>query len=339
MNILYGVQATGNGHINRSREVVKELKSRGHSVLTVFSGRDSDKFWDIEDFSPYLMFRGMTFKTKNGRIKHFRTLTNLRLIQFLKDVNGVSKLLKDYDLVVSDYEPLSLRAAKKANKFSINLSHQACFHYNNIPTKRKEPLGVLITKNFAKGDLNIGVHWDRFHETNIIIPPIVPSYLKDKKIDKKCLVYLPFENISTVVKTLSNISSYYFYVYADEKFDDRSNVFSRSFSREGFLNDLQECEAVISNAGFELISEALYLGRKIIVKPVINQMEQESNAKCVEKLGIGKSIKKLKTKQLEQFLTEGQTKKIIYPQSQKLFVDWLEEKDFDKKRLMESVWR
>lgn len=38
MKILYGIQATGNGHITRSREVVRLLKERGHDDLTDCSG-------------------------------------------------------------------------------------------------------------------------------------------------------------------------------------------------------------------------------------------------------------------------------------------------------------
>ena len=32
MNILYGVNATGNGHISRSRITISELKKRGHNL-------------------------------------------------------------------------------------------------------------------------------------------------------------------------------------------------------------------------------------------------------------------------------------------------------------------
>ena len=32
MKILYGVQATGNGHISRSREVIRNLKNMGQDV-------------------------------------------------------------------------------------------------------------------------------------------------------------------------------------------------------------------------------------------------------------------------------------------------------------------
>ena len=51
MNILYGVQGTGNGHISRSREIIRHLKDRGHHVEVILSGRAPDAFWDMDDFA------------------------------------------------------------------------------------------------------------------------------------------------------------------------------------------------------------------------------------------------------------------------------------------------
>jgi len=41
MKILYGIQATGNGHICRSREIISRLKKAGHEIFVIFSGRDA----------------------------------------------------------------------------------------------------------------------------------------------------------------------------------------------------------------------------------------------------------------------------------------------------------
>ena len=60
MNILYGVQGTGNGHISRSREIMRHLKARGHHVEVMISGRDPETFWDMEDFEPYIAYEGLT---------------------------------------------------------------------------------------------------------------------------------------------------------------------------------------------------------------------------------------------------------------------------------------
>jgi UDP:flavonoid glycosyltransferase YjiC (YdhE family) len=57
LNILYGVQATGNGHISRSREIIGCLKDRGHDVYVILSGRDPELLWDKEIIKPYSAYR------------------------------------------------------------------------------------------------------------------------------------------------------------------------------------------------------------------------------------------------------------------------------------------
>ena len=82
MKILYGIQTTGNGHISRSREVVRELKKLGHEVQVLFSGSKPEMQSDFAEFDPYQLFKGLTFCTKQGRLKYFQTAIQLNFIQF-----------------------------------------------------------------------------------------------------------------------------------------------------------------------------------------------------------------------------------------------------------------
>jgi UDP:flavonoid glycosyltransferase YjiC (YdhE family) len=52
MNILYGVQTTGNGHISRSREVIRQLKRSGHQVQVILSGNDPHRLAGVDVFKP-----------------------------------------------------------------------------------------------------------------------------------------------------------------------------------------------------------------------------------------------------------------------------------------------
>ncbi len=49
MNILYGVNATGNGHLSRSRITISELKKRGHKVTVLFRKKASPSFSKMEN--------------------------------------------------------------------------------------------------------------------------------------------------------------------------------------------------------------------------------------------------------------------------------------------------
>ena len=53
---------------------------------------------------------------------------------------------------------------------------------------------------------------------------------------------------------------------------------------EGFQQDLHRCEGVICSAGFELPSEAIQLGKKLLVQPVAGQMEQQQRASVALRL-------------------------------------------------------
>ena len=82
MKILYGVQGTGHGHVVRSREMVRELKARGHDVHCVLTARRQGSFPGMEVFEPCTVFRGFTGVAGAGRIRTVRTLFGLRIRKF-----------------------------------------------------------------------------------------------------------------------------------------------------------------------------------------------------------------------------------------------------------------
>ena len=93
----------------------------------------------------------------------------------------------------------------------------------------------------------------------------------------------------------------------------------------GFRRDLHDCAGIICNAGFELTSESLYLGKKILVKPVHGQMEQTSNAAALIELGYGHVMKKVEQAAIEQWLDETKAVRITYPNTARYLVKWIKE--------------
>jgi hypothetical protein len=105
---------------------------------------------------------------------------------------------------------------------------------------------------------------------------------------------------------------------------DEGHIHIRPFSREGFQVDLHRCEGVICSAGFELPSEAIHLGKKILVQPVAGQMEQKSNALALEKLGYGFTAKKFDVETLKQWLPlKPPAHPRHFPDVAKALVNWL----------------
>jgi uncharacterized protein (TIGR00661 family) len=230
VRILYGVQATGNGHITRSREVIRALRSAGHDVLVLFSGRASDRFWDIEDLRPYVIRPGLTFTAVGGRIRYVDSARNLRLLQCYRDIRSFD--VSDIDLVLSDFEPLSVRIAKQFGLTSIGIGHQYAF-LHPVPAPRGHWLGRSITRWFAPVDVPIGLHWHHFGHP--ILPPIVPHFSTSDSIPGKVLIYLPFESEEDLIDMVSPLVSYEFYIYRDVKAArDEGNIHIRPLSRSGF---------------------------------------------------------------------------------------------------------
>ena len=338
MKILYGVQATGNGHISRSREVVRSLKDLGHDVRVILSGRDPALLWDMEVFEPFEAFRGLTFITIAGRVKYVATARQLNLIRFYHDISSYDAA--NIDLVITDFEPISARIAKKNKIPSIGIGHQYAFYYK-IPVAGANPLARWIIKNYAFVDHPVGLHWDHFNQP--ILPPIIPGHLKvaEQTIPDKILVYLPFEDLHDVRRLFENIRTHHFYIYSNvDHPEDSGNIHLRPFSRSGFLNDLVECNGVICNAGFELSSEALHIGKRILVKPIAGQMEQLSNALAISHLNIGMTMKSLNPEQVSAWLNSTPRLPMGYPDVAGILARWIENGGWeDIEALAEDTWR
>ena len=301
MKILYGVQATGNGHITRARTMAHELEKSDIEVDYLFSGRPRDALFNMEPFGEFRCLRGMTFVTKRGRIQNFKTLTHNSFTIFFKDVRSLD--LSPYDLVLTDYEPITAWAARLQSKASVGMGHQYAFNHS-IPIAGDNFITRFIMQSFAPVKHALGLHWHHFDCP--ILPPLVePNELNISNEANKILVYMAFDEIDSIVSWLSPIEEYEFYIYCAVKAPfDEGNVHLRPFSRHGFLDDLASCSGVITNAGFELLSEAIQYGKKIIVQPVAGQMEQISNATALKQLGYGDVLDKRDIPTLRRWLAK-----------------------------------
>ena len=164
MKILYGVQATGNGHISRSRAVVKALtKKRGHEVDVLLSGRDPQQLWEIDAFKPYSIYKGLTFATSAGKLQYGRTIRELRMLQFFRDIAAFRA--DDFDVVITDFEPLSARIARRNRITSIGLGHQYSFRHP-IPLAKRDPLALMVLRYFAPVTYAIGLHYHHFQSSH-----------------------------------------------------------------------------------------------------------------------------------------------------------------------------
>lgn len=318
MKILYGVQGTGNGHITRARAMQTALSNAGIEVDWVFSGREADKFFDMEAFADYKHFKGLTFATKAGKVDLIKTFTEASLGQMYQDIRTLD--LNQYQLVVTDFEPVVAWAARKRGIPCIGIGHQYAFD-QKIPKAGNTFASEAIMKWFAPVSLGIGVHWHHFNQP--ILPPIIETDDYIGMEQNATLVYLPFERSKDVLKVLNNFEHRFVFHCGDIEPGQYHNVLVKGFSRQGFKDSLHSTNGVICNAGFELVSEALNLGRKIMVKPLKGQMEQSSNALAMTSLGLGLSTNSIDVKSIDRFLSQACLQQIHYSNVPALIAQWL----------------
>jgi uncharacterized protein (TIGR00661 family) len=336
MKIFYGVQGTGNGHIARARVMAKELYAAGIEVNFLFSGRPADKYFDMEIFNDYQLRTGLTFNTHKGRVNYFKTACQASISTLIGDIRSLD--LTGYDLVITDFEPISAWAAKKQKKPTLGISNQYSYHYN-IPKKGSDPIADLIMKHFTPVDRAVGLHWHHFGQP--ILPPITETAtMPETMVKNKIVVYLPFEEPDDVIKLLSPFENFEFHVSSSQPVRSKfSHIIYHSMSSDKFQHELVSCAGIISNAGFAMASEALQLGKKILIKPLHAQVEQTSNAQALQQLGYAHVMDTLDVNALEHWLHDDHAVHITYPNTAKILTQWIQngmpnmDRDF-----IEEIW-
>lgn len=320
MKILYGVQGTGNGHIARARAMADAFVQRNIEVDFLFSGRDPQRYFSMECFGHYQTRYGLTFVSQRGEVSYLKTLYANRLGRYYQEVKNLD--LSGYDLVINDFEPVTAWAAKQQGVMSISLSHQNAFRYS-VPIKGASWLDKSIMQYFSPANYYLALHWYHFNQP--ILPPIIHSSSKSISNQGFILVYLPFEDLDQVCELLARFTQQSFVCYhpSINQSSTLNNLHLKPLSHQSFQIDLHRCGGVIANGGFELPSEALSLGKKLLLKPLIGQFEQQSNVATLELLGLAASMNSLDAFVISEWLDEQDIERVHYPDVAGAIVDWL----------------
>lgn len=272
MKILYGIQLNGNGHLIRSLELISELRKRNNHVDIVTSGIKSTL-----NVNSYKSYKGINlYYNKKGSVNWFKTIFKSDILSLLKDI----KKIKGYDLVISDFEPITAWSSKISKIKSIGISNQYSLLNNKIPGFL---LSKLFIKHFAPCDNYIPLDYNSNYQ-----PIIRKEILQSKiKFDNFYLVYLPNISSNNIVKILSNNDNNW-KVYSSDLDCKNSNKNIKILrpDSENFMNDLIRCRGVITQSGFSTTSECLVLGKKMWSIPVKGQYEQIYNSIQLNKMGI-----------------------------------------------------
>ncbi|MDR9825224.1 glycosyltransferase family protein [Vibrio sp. FNV 38] len=336
MRILYGVQGTGNGHIARARAMAKAFQSLPVEIDFVFSGRERDKYFSMDEFGDFRTLKGVSFVSKQGAIDHVETLRRNDLQQLWRDITSLE--VSKYDLVLNDFEPVTAWAAKRSDVPCLSISHQNAFRYS-VPVRGANMIDKSLIRYFAPADHHLALHW--YHFDQPILPPIIQPELGQVDSQDFILVYLPFEGFEEIIDLLIRFNQYEFVCFHPEVSEDMDieNIRCRPLSYDRFQHALHECNGVIANGGFELPSEALSLGKKLLLKPLTGQFEQMSNVATLEMLGLATSMDRLDSLLVGRWLEDKTAEKVSYPDVAQAIADWILEGNLhDYSSLQRELW-
>ena len=283
MKILYGIQGTGNGHLSRAEDIVPVLKKLADVDVLVSGNQSQVKTQFDIDFQR----NGLTFySSTKGKVNAIKTLRNIRFNKLCSEINNFP--IKKYDLVISDFEPISSWAALIGGVPCVELSHQAAVIHPSSPKIQKfDPIGQYILKHYCPSQKKYGFHFKNYDQT--IFEPIIRSSIRKLNPNQKpfFVVYLPAFHDEIIYSVLKHFDIEWrvFSKFTKNNYS-KKNVRFFPIDQEKFSESFNDCTGVMCGAGFELPAEAIYLSKKLLVIPLKGQFEQKCNAESLRQMGI-----------------------------------------------------
>ncbi len=321
MRILYAIQGTGNGHVCRAREIVPVLKSKAH-VDVLISGIQSDVQLP---FDVRYVFNGLSYIFgKNGGIDLLATYKKNRIKNLLTDIKELP--VEEYDIVISDFEPVLSWACYIKNKCCIALSHQAAVLNRNSPRpKHSDAVGRAVLRSYAPASFQYGFHFSSYDEN--IFTPVIRKEIREITVTDNghYTVYLPAYSDKRIIRVLSMCEGIRWEIFS-KHFDreiNADNITLNTINNEAFIQSLASSHGVICGAGFETPAEALFLNKKLLVVPMKNQYEQHCNAVSLKELGVPviKSLKEKHLPAITKWLNSDERVEVDYPDNTEAILD------------------
>ncbi|OOG76240.1 glycosyltransferase family protein [Flavobacterium sp. A45] len=284
MKIFYAIQATGNGHISRAVQLYPYLQKFGE-VDFFLSGNNASL-----DINLPVKFKSegcsLHYSTCGG-LNYWDIAKNIKPKQIYKDANALP--LKNYDVVINDFDSITSLACKLQKVHSIQFGHQASFISPKTPRpEKKSIMGEMILKHYAPSPKNIGLHFDKYDD--FIYPPIIKDEIihSEPKNSGHITIYLPSFQQDCLEKAFNKLPNlkFHWFLSGIEAKHTIKNVTYFPVNQQQFNKSLINCEGIITGGGFETPAEALYLGKKILSIPIRKHYEQECNAAALKKLGV-----------------------------------------------------
>src|SRR6478735_3367034 len=326
MKILYAIQGTGNGHVSRAMDVVPCLMKRAE-VDVLISGVQADLSLP---FPVKYKLKGLSFIFgKRGGVDLWKTWKNANVRKLWKEIRDLP--VEQYDLVISDFEPVSSWSCYWKRKTCIGLSHQSAVISGASPkSDESDWKGKQILENYAPTTISYGFHFEPY-ASNIYTPVIRQQIRQMNPTDKGYYtVYLPAYSDERLIKKLTSFKDVQWDVFSKHNKEAKrvKNVMIQPVNNEKFIQSMTHSTGVLCGAGFETPAEALFMKKKLLVVPMKDQYEQHLNAAALKKMGVPviKNLKKKNFPVIQHWLEHGTIIPVNYPDRTQEIIDMVLEK-------------
>jgi len=303
MKIAYGIHGYGRGHAGRALAILPELSL--DSEILLLAGGDAYRL--LREKYQVTKIPYLTYIHGAGH-RHYSVLRTMWAnFGLLKNIflggryyREVRKALQGFkpDIVVSDSEPLTRRAARKLGIPLVSFDHYGVLAY----CKWKMPLSYRLRKwatcliyqlLMGKADRIIACAFypatpknKRVH----VVGPILREAVKKAKPEtgEHLLFYLGGDATRFTDELQSVLSGVDVEIRAFG-LGERENYKNIRFFKtdpDRFVEELASCKAVVASAGNQLTGECIYLGKPVLLFPE-NAIEQKLNALGVVQMGVG----------------------------------------------------
>jgi uncharacterized protein (TIGR00661 family) len=279
-----------------------ELQCRGHQVK-VFASHAAysalrSKLPDVAEIP------GMVLVYENNKVRILPTIRKNAATWSCKRevVRRIKTELKSFrpDLIITDFEPFLPIAAKELGVPFVSLDHQHVIpglKLNPPPRYWGEYLSTLAVIGLTHRGEQANLVTSYFHPPEPFQPryryfgPILrPEITRlNPREGEHVLVYQTSASFTNLPDILANLPfEFRFYAFPCE--GRIGNCVYKPRNHPDFFDDLASCSWVLTNGGYTLISESLFLGKPVLSVPVEGQFEQWINAHFLEQLGFGRSV-------------------------------------------------
>ncbi len=306
--ICYGVAGEGRGHATRVRTMVEMLR-REHAV-TIFAPHDAfdmlhAAYRDSE--VEVLRIPGLRHGYgRRGRLSLACTAAAalpflLRLESMIGAISEVMASRRPH-LVITDFEPLLPRAARRFKVPLISLDHQRFLvdcDLSSLPARlyRAARFMSLFVRAFYSGqELTVVSSFYSLPVKPSPRPVLQVGVLLRPELERAAVTagehlvaYLRRGAPARLRQVLASSGREVRVYGAGSRLAEGKLTF-RPISEASFVADLASAAALVTTAGNQVVGEAVALGKPVLALPESGNMEQEINAHFVQACGAGRSV-------------------------------------------------